>query len=243
MNQLKIKNDLPIGISWEWVKSSFAIFREKPINFMWFAILYLVLSTLPFMGAFFGMVALVRIIISANYVEKNEPFGLGLNIGMILRQKNILSFAIFNVGFDLIMMSIMSQIMTSWGINSAANIETIVTNTHIVYLLAGASLFRILFFGISPAIITFNPEITVFQALGISWRFMGRYIANIVFAIFLLLPFLLIPLYLALIAALSVKSLVAFGGLFSIVIIIVLLIINIVTIFSFKMYQDGFYRE
>lgn len=242
MNQLKIKNNIPIGISWEWVKVSFAIFREKPINFTWFAILYLILSTLPFMGAFFGMIALVRILISANYVENNEPFGMGLNIGHILRQRNILSFAIFNVGFDFITMSIMSQIMTSWGLTSNADIAQIVSNSQIVYLLAGMSLFRILFFGISPAIITFNPDITVFQALGLSWKFMLRYIANLVFAIFMLFPFLLIPLYLTLITILTVKNALAFGLLFFILVVIILLIINVLTIFSFKVYKDGFYR-
>lgn len=243
MNNLQIKNDLPLSISWEWIKTSFAIFREKPINFMWFAILYLLLSTLPFMGAFFGMVVLVRILISANYIENNEPVEMGLNIGHILRQRNILSFAIFNVGFDLIIMSIMSQVMTSWGLKSDADIAQIAGNPHIVYLFAGMSLFRILFFGISPAIITFNPDITVFKALGISWKFMLRYVANLVFAIFMLLPFLLIPLYLTLIGILTVKNSIAFGLLFFILIIIILLIINILTIFSFKIYKDGFYRE
>ncbi|MDD3267179.1 MAG: hypothetical protein PHC75_08405 [Burkholderiales bacterium] len=242
MNNLQIKNDLPISISWEWIKASFAIFREKPINFTWFATLYLILSTLPFMGSFFGMVAIVRILISANYVENNEHFGMKLNIGHILRQRNIMSFAIFNVGFDLILMSIMSHIMTSWGLKSDADIAQIASNSQFVYLFAGMSLFRILFFGISPAIITFNPDITVFQALGLSWKFMIRYIANLVFAVFMLLPFLLIPLYLTLIAVLTVKNSIAFGLLFFILVIIVLLIINVLTIFSFKIYKDGFYR-
>lgn len=242
MNQLTVQTKFPIGIAWSWVKSSFAIFREKPINFIYFSLVFVFLSALPFMGAFFATLALVRILLSANYVENNEQFGLGINIGMILRQRNIFSFAIFNVGFDLILMSIVSEILNSWGI-SKMGVEAMASDSRVIYLLLGMSIFRSIFFGIAPAIITFNPDVGIIAALKLSWKFIITNVSVLIFAIFLLLPFLIVPLYIFTLLALSVSNLIAFSIFFLIVIILGLLFINIITIFSFKLYKDGIKRD
>lgn len=242
MNQLTVQSKFPIGIAWLWVKASFAIFREKPINFMFFALLYVFMSALPFMGSFFVTVVLIRILLSSHYIEQNEYFGLGLNIASILRQKNLLSLAIFNVGFDLITMSILSEVLNSWGytgVKDATALATMLGDSRVISLFVGMSVFRIVFFGIAPAIMVFNPESGVIKALILSWKFIIKNIVVLLFAVFLLLPFLFVPLYLVVLAAFSVTNLIVFLCLFIVMVILGLLSINIMAIFSYKLYKDG----
>ncbi|RTK99083.1 MAG: hypothetical protein EKK57_10375 [Proteobacteria bacterium] len=240
--QLIVNDKLPIGIAWEWVKASFATFRERPINFMYFAVAFVLFSVLPIMGVFFATLTLIRIILSANYIDKNQPVGLSLNLGLIFRQRNILSFAIFNVGFDLILTSIISELISSWGITQLTP-ESIAADPRILYLFASISLFRTVFFGIAPVIVTFNPEVNVFQALVLNWRFVIKNITVLILALFLLLPFLVVPLYVLTLLTISMSSIVLFGIFFFLLVICGLLFINIMTIFSFRLYNDGIRRN
>lgn len=242
MNKLSVKSNFPIGIAWIWVKNSFIIFREKPVNFMFFALCLVMFSALPFMGAFFASLVLTRIMLSANYVKTNQYFGLGLNFGLILRQRNILSLAIFNIGFDLVLMSIMSEFLKSWNISSEST-NTILSDSRVMYLFFGISVFRLVFFGIAPAIITFNPQVGIISALKLSWQFIAKNFATIVFAMFLLVPILLIPLYIIMLLAISVTSGILFGIIFMFMFIFALFCISIMTIFSVNIYQDGISYE
>ena len=72
MSELRIKNSVPLGIAWLWVKASFATFREKPIHFLAFAIAYILFSLFPFFGAFLAVFVLARIYSSADKIFKNE---------------------------------------------------------------------------------------------------------------------------------------------------------------------------
>lgn len=242
MNQLSVKSNLPLGIAWLWVKASFVIFREKPINFMFFALTFVVFSMLPFMGAFFATLIIVRMLFSANSVLENNSFGLSLNLKEIFAKRNVVSFAIFSVGYDLLSMGIMKEVMSSWGFDSATP-ETMVADHRIIYLMIGMSLLRAIIFGISVVIVAFNPEVGVFSALKLNWQFIIRNVAVVILGFFLLMPFLLIPLYLMVMVALSVNNVVLFTIALIILAIIMLLFIVITTLFAFKMYQDGIIHE
>lgn len=241
MTELSIKTKLPIGIAWIWVKSSFAIFREKPINFMFFGLSFVIFSMLPFMGTFFATLVIVRMLLSAQSIVKNEDVGLSLNFKSMFAQRNLISYAIFCVGYDLIAMSIMSHLLSSWGIDGAT--PATLMDHRVVYLIIGMSLFRTIFFGISLAFVTFNPELTVLKSLRLSWDFMLKNIVVVVFGLFLLLPFLLIPMYIVIMITLSMTNPILFGFSFLILVILMLLFLAITTLFSFKLYQDGVSHE
>ena len=241
MTQLQIKTSLPLGIAWTWVKASFAIFREKPINFMFFGIAFVVFSMLPFLGTFLATLVIVRMLLSAQAIVDNQAVGLALNFKSIFSQRNLISYAIFCVGYDLVSMTIMSQLMSNWGVEGAT--PAMLMDHRVIYLMLGMSLFRTLFFGISLAIATFNPEITVLNSLRLSWQFLYKNIAVIALGLFLLLPFLLLPLYVMVMVTLSMENAFLFGISFLVLVILMLLFLAITTLFSFKLYQDGITHE
>jgi hypothetical protein len=241
MTQLQIKTSLPLGIAWTWVKASFAIFREKPINFMFFGIAFVVFSMLPFLGTFLATLVIVRMLLSAQAIVDNQAVGLALNFKSIFSQRNLISYAIFCVGYDLVSMTIMSQLMSNWGVEGAT--PAMLMDHRVIYLMLGMSLFRTLFFGISLAIATFNPDITVLNSLRLSWQFLYKNIAVIALGLFLLLPFLLLPLYVMVMVTLSMENAFLFGISFLVLVILMLLFLAITTLFSFKLYQDGITHE
>ncbi|HCY38543.1 MAG TPA: hypothetical protein DHV02_01640 [Neisseriales bacterium] len=241
MTQLQIKTSLPLGIAWTWVKASFAIFREKPINFMFFGIAFVVFSMLPFLGTFLATLVIVRMLLSAQAIVDNQAVGLALNFKSIFSQRNLISYAIFCVGYDLVSMTIMSQFMSNWGVEGAT--PAMLMDHRVIYLMLGMSLFRTLFFGISLAIATFNPDITVLNSLRLSWKFLYKNIAVITLGLFLLLPFLLVPLYIMVMVTLSMENAFLFGISFLVLVILMLLFLAITTLFSFKLYQDGITHE
>ena len=241
MTQLQIKTSLPLGIAWTWVKASFAIFREKPINFMFFGIAFVVFSMLPFLGTFFATLVIVWMLLSAQAIVDNQAVGLALNFKSIFSQRNLISYAIFCVGYDLVSMTIMSQLMSNWGVEGAT--PAMLMDHRVIYLMLGMSLFRTLFFGISLAIATFNPDITVLNSLRLSWQFLYKNIAVIALGLFLLLPFLLLPLYVMVMVTLSMENAFLFGISFLVLVILMLLFLAITTLFSFKLYQDGITHE
>lgn len=241
MTQLQIKTSLPLGIAWTWVKASFAIFREKPINFMFFGIAFVVFSMLPFLGTFLATLVIVRMLLSAQAIVDNQAVGLALNFKSIFSQRNLISYAIFCVGYDLVSMTIMSQFMSNWGVEGAT--PAMLMDHRVIYLMLGMSLFRTLFFGISLAIATFNPDITVLNSLRLSWKFLYKNIAVITLGLFLLLPFLLLPLYVMVMVTLSMENAFLFGISFLVLVILMLLFLAITTLFSFKLYQDGITHE
>lgn len=241
MVKFKIRNEFNIGIAWVWVKASFMVFREKPINFMYFALMFVMVSFLPFLGSFFATAVAMRILMSSAYITNNSPVGIKLNLPMLLRQRNVLSFAIFNTGIDLILVSIISEVMQSQGMSPSAN-EMLTLTPQLAYLLIGTSVFKALFYGISPAIILFNHELGVFQALRMSWAFIVRNISVIFFAVLLLAAFLIIPLYLFTMLAMIVTNTVLFGLCFFIMIMIALLAIVISNVFIYNLYATGVER-
>jgi hypothetical protein len=108
-----------------------------------------------------------------------------------------------------------------------------------LYLLVGVSIFRHLFFGISLVIVSFNPEIKVLQSLLLSWKFILKHLILLVFALFLLLPFLLLPLYLSVLLAVSINNVVVLAIAAFLLLIVILLFISVTAIFSYELYQDG----
>lgn len=242
MAELKIKEHVPLGIAWSWVKFSFATFREKPINFLFFALGFVIFSLLPFLGSFIAVLVIARVYLTAKYIEDDQPVGVSLNLGLIFRQRNIVSYGLFNLLFDFVMMSGLRQIMSGMGIDSSSP-EAMMQDHRIIYLLIGFSVFRAAFLGISLAIVTFNAEMKVIPALKLNWLLIIKHWSTLALGLFLLLPFLIIPLYLITLLALSVSSSIAFGFAAFLLLIAMLLFIAVTTIFSYKVYQDVISHE
>lgn len=242
MSNLRVNSQLPMGIAWNWVKASFAIFREKPVNFIFFALGFVVFSILPIMGSFFAVLVAARIYLTAKYIEDGQPVGVNLNLAMIFRQRNIVGYALFNVLFDFVVTTTVWESMAALGIDTS-NTVAMLSDHRSVYILVLASIVRAIFLGISLAIVVFNPEIKVFQSLKFSWLFLWKNLAVVVLGVLLLLPFLLVPLYVFALISLSVANVVISVIALIIMVILMLLFISVTTIFSFKLYQNGISYE
>lgn len=237
MSELYIKSELPNGIAWNWVKESFAIFREKPINFLFLSIAFILFSFFPFIGSILAVFVLVRIFLSIDKTVRGESFGLGLNFGEIIIRRNVLNYALASMLFDLFGMFIVEVLANYWQIDMKN--QSMLADKRIIAALGGVSLFRMAFFGISLAIISFNPKIHLIQALKLNWKLMLKHWAILLLAVFLLLPFLIIPLYLGIILAFASESSVVFAGGFFIISLTILVFIAVTTVFCYKIYVDG----
>lgn len=242
MSNLRVNSQLPLGIAWNWVKASFAIFREKPINFILFALGFVIFSILPIMGSFFAVLVAARIYLTAKYVEDGQPVGVSLNLAMIFRQRNIVSYALFNILFDFGVTSLVWEGMAALGIDTSNTIKML-SDSRSIYILVGASVARAVILGISLAIMVFNPETKVFQSLKLNWQFLLKNAAVVVLGVLLLLPFLLVPLYIFALISLSVANAAISIIALVIVVILMLLFISVTTIFSYKLYQIGISHE
>ena len=242
MSNLRVNSQLPVGIAWSWVKASFAIFREKPINFILFAMGFVIFSILPIMGSFFAVLVAARIYLTAKYIEDGQPVGARLNLALIFRQRNIVSYALFNVLFDFVVTSLVWESMAGLGIDTSNTVNMLSDHRSIVILVC-ASVARAVFLGISLAIMVFNPEVKVFQSLKLNWQFLLKNSAVVVLGVLLLLPFLLVPLYIFALISLSVANAVISIIALIIVVILMLLFISVTTIFSYKLYQNGISHE
>lgn len=242
MSNLRVNSQLPVGIAWSWVKASFAIFREKPINFILFAMGFVIFSILPIMGSFFAVLVAARIYLTAKYIEDGQPVGASLNLALIFRQRNIVSYALFNVLFDFVVTSLVWESMAGLGIDTSNTVNMLSDHRSIVILVC-ASVARAVFLGISLAIMVFNPEVKVFQSLKLNWQFLLKNSAVVVLGVLLLLPFLLVPLYIFALISLSVANAVISIIALIIVVILMLLFISVTTIFSYKLYQNGISHE
>lgn len=242
MSNLRVNSQLPMGIAWNWVKASFAIFREKPINFILFALGFVVFSILPIMGSFFAVLVAARIYLTAKYVEDGQPVGVSLNLSLIFRQRNIVSYALFNVLFDFVVTSLVWESMAALGIDTS-NTVNMLSDRRSIYILVFASAVRAVFLGISLVITVFNPEVRVFQSLKLNWRFLLKNSAVVILGVLLLLPFLLVPLYIFALVSLSVANAVISIIALIIVVVLMLLFISVTTIFSYKLYKNGISHE
>lgn len=242
MSQLQIKSGFPIGIAWSWVKFSFAVFREKPINFLFFAFMYVAFALFPFLGSFLAVLVLSRIYLSAHRVIDEIPFDLNLSLGLIVRRRNILAYGLFNMLFDLILMSLLSEFISSLGIDPA-NKQAMMSDPRVLNTLMGLTIFRVIFFGVSLPIVIFNSHIRVFESFLLSWKFLLKNFVVIILGLFLLLPLIALPIYIMLLVLISVNNIILFAISFTILVIFILIFILIITIFSYKLYLDGFTNE
>lgn len=237
MSELYIKTGLSNGIAWNWVKESFAIFREKPVNFLFFSITFILFSFFPFVGSMLGVFVLVRIYLAIHKTTNGENFGLRLNFGEIIVRRNILNYAFLSMFFDLFGMFVVEALANYWHIDMKN--QSMLADKRIVMALGGVSLFRMAFFGISLAILSFNPGLRLFQALRLNWKLMLTHWAILLLSCFLLLPFLIIPLYLGIMIAFSSDNTAVFAIGFFILALTILVFISVTTIFCYKIYVDG----
>ncbi|TXI92903.1 MAG: hypothetical protein E6Q33_05090 [Neisseriales bacterium] len=237
MTELYIKSELPNGIAWNWVKESFAIFREKPINFLFLSIAFILFSFFPFIGSILGVFVLVRIYLTIDKALSGESIGLRLSFGEIIVRRNILNYALLSMLFDLFGMLIVEALANYWQIDMKN--QSMLADKRIVIALGGVSLFRMGFFGISLAILSFNPKLQLLKALKLNWKLMLKHWAILLLSCFLLLPFLIIPLYLGIIIAFSSENTAIFAIGFFIMALTILVFIMVTTAFCYKIYKDG----
>jgi hypothetical protein len=234
---LVVNKNLPLGIAWSWVKFSFAVFREKPINFIAFSLAFIIFSAFPFIGSFLGILVLVRIYLSADKVANNLPFGLQLQLKEILQQRNIINYALLNLFFDCLNLLLLRNILALGHLS--LDDPNLILNHYVLFNLCGLSLLRMGFFGISLVILTFNPQLKLVDALLLSWKFIFYNSIVLIFGLFLLLPFVIIPIYILLMLAVNSTNPIFFT-IFSVSgLVVVLLFIAVSNIFLVKLYADG----
>ncbi|MEN9946745.1 MAG: hypothetical protein RLZZ293_1131 [Pseudomonadota bacterium] len=237
--KISIRQNLELGMAWLWIKSSFATFREKPINFLFFGLSYVLFAFIPIIGIMLTVLVSMRIYFNSSLIQQQQNIGLELNLVSLLRQRNIFSYLLFYMGIYFIILSSFSQLVNSYYGISEITPEILVANPQLLFILFSLSVAQAIFLGVTPLIICFNPQIRLWSALKINWCLLWQNLAVLILALFLLFAIILIPLYLVLNLLLLVNNGVLLG--FGLMVLIILLLVSLVitNIFTYQVYQSG----
>ena len=210
-----INNKVDIKKSYDWIESSFKVFREKPVNFILLMLVNIIISFLPIFGSFFVP------IFSAKYAQLTES---------ILNNISIETFnfkTIFN-NKSIMKLSLVSGLTSLLTMGNSLLSKSIILNSYISFSPFSLSIiinflfyfiYMIIMMGMyfAPLICLHDQKISVFDALKLSFK---AGLSNVIPLLF----------YLIIVIALIILGLVTLGlGL-----LIVIPVINISTYFIYK---------
>jgi hypothetical protein len=188
-----INKKLTFNSGINWLKKSFVIFREQPIQFIILEFFAILVIFLPFMGAFLQPFFGARFLLLANKVGQNKPILL----------KDI--FREFFISSGLIRLSV---------INFLLNILLLLVNY--IFKINNSSILNIVLFGVLPTIVTtmliwFAPALVIFDKIlpframmlsfrGVSSNLFAMLIFSIVISaisIIIIVPFIILGYFIS----------------------------------------------
>lgn len=104
MSSLSIRDDVELNSCWEWIKSSFYVFREHPVHFIILSIVAVLFGIIPLFGAFMAPIFLARFALLANRTESGETIQIsslftGLFANITLVRLSFLYFSLYAIIF------------------------------------------------------------------------------------------------------------------------------------------------
>ena len=197
---LLINQNVELKSSLEWIKASFTIFREKPLQFIVLGIFSTLVSLVPLFGAFMAPLFLVRFAVITRKIEQNEPVLFSTVFNDFFINRHVIRLAFINLVISAI-------IQINWfGMKaSPASISNLI--------LFIPSLILQMALWLSPLICLFNPDIEPLRAMVMSIKACGFNIVTLLIYSILVIFFSIIailPIGLGLLVWLPMMNIVTY---------------------------------
>ena len=207
---LVISRNVELKASLEWIKASFAIFREKPLQFIVLGIFSTLVSLLPLFGAFMAPLFLVRFAVITNKIQRNEPVLFSTIFDDFFANPQVIRLSLVNfaiTAFILICQYILEFIFKQYGID----ITTPGSLLMIIFFIPSLILQMALW--MSPLICFYNPEIDPLLAMWMSIKACGLNVITLLVYSLLIVFFTIlavIPVGLGLLVWLPMMSIITY---------------------------------
>lgn len=206
---MAINRQVNLKESFEWLRSSFLIVREKPLQFIILGVVSGLIGVVPILGAFMSPLFTTKFASLASQVERQEPITLGMVFTDLFASITVVKLAwinaLLNVSFFLL-----QYIVDNYAVHINTGLPGLISGSMIVIVLLFIPTTLLLFaMWLSPLICWFNPDTGVLQAMVFSLKVCCFNVATLLlYSIFVIIFTILavIPLGLGLLIWLPVLS-------------------------------------
>ena len=205
---LLINKSVEIKSSLEWIKASFAIFREKPLQFIVLGIFSTLVFLLPVFGNFIAPFFLVRFAVITQKIEQNEPVLFSTIFDDFFVNRQVIKLALVSLAITAVFLG------SQYGLEQVFKFD-IKSPPFIILKL----MFFILSFvlqaalWLSPLICLFNPNVEPLSAMVMSLKACCFNIVTLLFYAILVIFFSIIailPLGLGLLIWLPMMNIISY---------------------------------
>ncbi|HMT02960.1 MAG TPA: hypothetical protein PKD00_06570 [Burkholderiales bacterium] len=118
---IKINRNIELKASLEWIKLSFIIFREKPLQFILLGLVNFLMGLLPLFGAFMSPLFIARFAQLTEKVQHNEDIKVSSIFKNLFINRTIVNLAFINFflyAIILIMQTLLENMLDSYGVSN-----------------------------------------------------------------------------------------------------------------------------
>ena len=188
---LLINRTVELKSSIEWIKSSFNILREKPLQFIVLGIFSTMISLMPLFGAFMGPLFMARFARLSQQVENSQPVLFSTIFDDFFANRTVVRLAFINLMITsavFIAQYLVEGVLKQRGIDVSAPGSVVMLIFFIPVMLLQISMW------LSPLICLYNPELTPLQAMWLSLKAACLNIATMLIYSILVLFFTLLAI-------------------------------------------------
>ncbi len=208
---LLINRSVELKSSLEWIKASFTIFREKPLQFMVLGFFSTLVSLLPLLGAFMAPLFLVRFAVITQKIEQNEPVLFSAIFDDFFANHQVIRLAFVNLTITLIIFVLQYILEYKFKLNGMNLKSSPLSPLNLIFFIPSLILQMALW--LSPLICLFNPNIEPLSAMVMSIKACGFNIVTLLVYSILIIFFTIIailPIGLGLLVWLPMMSIITY---------------------------------
>ncbi|MBP9742485.1 MAG: hypothetical protein KBD37_03910 [Burkholderiales bacterium] len=168
---LVINRNVEIKASAEWLKSSFSIFREKPIQFIVLGLINILIGLIPGLGAFLAPLFTAQFAQLTLKIEKRHPVLMSNTFENFFANKKVLYLGLINLCATTLLFTLQYIMHDHLGDATSNPLAIQINPISLAYLIPMIILQMSLW--LSPLICLYNEDITPLQAMWLSIKACG----------------------------------------------------------------------
>ncbi len=162
MTELAINKQVELKSSMEWIKHGFYIFREKPLQYIFFGIVCTIITFIPFFGSFLSPILLAKFVQLAKNTEENQEIEYNSLFVDLFVNPNIVRLGFIN--FCINGLILLVKYFSNLGFFRHSAVFIVL---ELLFLLLPSLILQMSMW-LSPAICLNNPDITAVEAMTLS---------------------------------------------------------------------------
>ena len=189
---LSINRSAGMTLGVEWIRSSFFIFREKPLQFIVLGISAVIAGILPFLGAFMTPLFVAKFAILTRKVEKKQTVLFSSIFEGFFANRVVIKLAFINFLINATILCV--QYLIEPNLKDIDKIDVTSPHSITVLLLFVPIILLQISMWLSPLICLFHNNISPFQAMWLSFKACSFNIVTLLLYSLLVIIFTLIAI-------------------------------------------------